>query len=112
MRRREAAAGDFLAAASDPCDFDILAACGKLDQLAEAAVKPLGLRTIGEVHRNDRGEMARPFALHKILIVARGDDVPAEDISFIDPIFVEQDLVFAATAETAIEDMIAAFEGL
>lgn len=68
-------------------------------------------RRVGEVDGNDGREMAGPFAFHEILVVAGRDDVAAAEVSFVDPIFIQQDVVFAGAAKAAIQDVIAAFEG-
>jgi len=46
--------------------------------------------------------MPRPLAFHEILIVAGRDDVAPLEVGFVNPILVLQDVVFAATAKTAI----------
>lgn len=54
--------------------------------------------------------MSRPFPLHEVLVIASGDDVASTQVSFIDPIFVMQDMIFAATTEAAVENVVTAFE--
>src|SRR5437660_2974955 len=100
MRRGETASGHLLATAAEPCHFDILPTRAKLNQLTEAAIKQLGLRTLRKIDRNNRWKMAGPFAFHEVLVVARRNNMPALHVCFIDPILIEQHLVFAPAAKT------------
>src|SRR6266704_2711514 len=112
MRRGETAARHFLVASSDPGHPDVLAAGGEFHELTEAAEKNFGLGATGKIDGDDTGKMAGPFAFEEIFVVAGGDDMAAESVGFIYPIFVKQHLVFASAAEAAVQDMVAAFERL
>ena len=110
MRCGEAAASDFLYRTGQPCDDDVLAGGDKFDEVAGAVEQRTGRETSGKINRHDAREMAGPFAFHEILIVARRHNVASAKISFIDPIFVMQDVIFAATTKAAIKNVIATFE--
>src|SRR5690348_5643372 len=101
MRRGKTAAGYFLSSAAGPCDFNVLAARGKFDKLAEPAIKILGIGAMGEADCGDTGKMTGPFPFQKVFIIAGCDDMAAEIVGFINPIFVEQHLVVSSTAEAA-----------
>lgn len=108
----EAAAGDFLAAAAAPGDVEVVTASGKFDELARAIEKRLGIGRASEVDSDHRRKVSRPFAFEEVVVVARGDDVAAHEVGFIDPVLVLQDLVFAAATETAMENVVTAIERL
>src|SRR5947208_17160256 len=99
VRRGEAAASDFLYRTGRPCDDDVLAGGDKFDEVAGAVEQRTGRETSGKINRHDGWEMAGPFAFHEILIVASGDNMASAKVGFVNPIFVEQDMIFAATAE-------------
>lgn len=121
----EAAASDFLDCAGEPCDYDVLAGRNEFDEITGTEVETLRRHDLAapgdisarrnacptsKIDGNDGWEMAWPFPFHEILVVAGGDNVASAKISFINPILVVQDMVFAATTEAAIEDVVAAFE--
>src|SRR5262245_48920951 len=107
----ETAPRNLFSAAADPRNFEVLAGCGKFNKLSETA-KELSRRSReSEVHGNDGRKVSRPLPFMVILTIAGGDDMPTEDVGFINPILVQQHLIFAAAAETAVQNVIAAFEG-
>ena len=108
----KAAAGDFLFCPAAPGDFDVLTAGGEFDEVTASGKENLRLFALGEGGGDDCGKIPGPFALEIILVVAGSDNVPAADVSAIDPILILQDVVFAPTTEAAIEDVIAFFESL
>ncbi len=125
VRRGEAAASDFLYRAGEPRDDDVLAGSDEFDEVARAIEKfvvvgrargpvRIAARAVRsarrKVHRDDGWEMARPFAFHEVLIIASGDDVASANVGFVDPIFVVQDMIFATTTETAVENVVATFQ--
>src|SRR5438105_626178 len=112
MRGGETAAGHFLYSPVQPGHFDVLPARAKLDEITRTIIERLPIIDTGKVHSNNAGKVPRPFAFHEIDIVASGNNMPAPDVGFIDPIFVLQNMVFPATPEAAIEDMIAAIQSL
>jgi hypothetical protein len=112
MRSGETAAGNFLAPATGPGDFDVLAASGEFDQLAEAAKEQFSIRAAGKTNCGDTRKMTRPFAFQKILVVAGSDDVPAEIVSLIDPILVKEHLVVAVATKAAVQNVVASLKGL
>ena len=56
--------------------------------------------------------MTGPFASHEVLVVAGSDNVTAQNIGLINPIFVEQDLIFAPATKTAVQNMVTFFQRL
>ena len=56
--------------------------------------------------------MSGPFASHEVLVVASSDNVTAQDIGLINPILVEQDLIFAPATKTAVQNVVAFFQCL
>src|SRR5262245_36016872 len=105
MRRGKAAAGDFLPPSLKPCHVDILAARCEFYQLSKPAKKDLRLGTSRRLHCDDRGKMTGPFAFQKIFVIARGDNMAAKRVSFVDPVFIQQYLVFAPATEAAVQDV-------
>src|SRR5262249_17583211 len=112
VRGGEAAARYFFSATAKPGDFEVLAAGGEFNHLAKPAEEGFRLIGAGKVDRNDGGEMAGPFTPEEILVVAGSDNMPAQEIGFVNPIFIEENLVFAAAAEAAVEDVVTALERL
>ena len=47
---------------------------------------------------------------HEILVVAGCDDVASAKISFVDPIFVVEDMIFATATKAAIENVITSLQ--
>src|SRR6266481_4585550 len=110
----EAAPSNLLYRASQPCNDYVLAGCDEFDEIARPIEKRLTISTRGgpcKVHRNHAREMSRPLALHEVLIIARGDDMASAQVGFVDPIFVVQDVIFAATTKAAVENVVTAFQG-
>src|SRR5262245_5701878 len=110
MRCGKAAAGDVLLRAARPRDGDVLSASFKLNEISRAAANRFRIVGPGKVYRDDSGKMSGPFALRKILVVARRDDVPAAQIGFVNPVFVKQNVVLAPATEAAIQNVIAALQ--
>src|SRR5262245_36058409 len=110
MRRGEAAAGDALAAAAHPGDFQVLATRSEFDQVPGLVAKLVWPLEGREVDRDDGGEMAGPFAAQEVLVVAGGDQVAAFDVGLVYPVFVVEHLIFTAATKTAVENMIAALQ--
>src|SRR5262245_23337892 len=108
----EAAAGHFFASATEPGHIEILAAGGELDKVAQPTKEEFRLIALSKIHSNNRWEMPGPFTLHEVLVIAGRNDVAALDVSLVDPILVEQHLVLARTTEAAVQDMVAALDGL
>src|SRR6186713_3068751 len=111
MRRGKTAAGDLFVRATQPSHSDVLAAGFKFHQMAVATANQLRRFSAREVHGDDRGEMPGPLAAGEIQIVARGHNVPPSNVGFVNPVLVEQYVVLAPAAETAIQNVISPLQG-
>src|SRR5262245_44633219 len=56
--------------------------------------------------------MAGPFAPGKITVIAGGHNMTPPDVSLIDPILVEQNLIFPPAPKAAVQHMVTAIQGL
>ena len=108
MRGCEAAASDLATAVIAPAHIKVHAISHEFDQRPGPVKQSLGRLASNKIYRDDAWEMGRPFSFGTINVIARGDNVTSGQISGINPILVEEDVVFAAAPEAAIEYVITA----
>ena len=108
----KAAAGNLLGLALSPSHLEVLSLGQEFDQGSGSVVEGVGRGRPGEPDGDDGGEVTGPFAPGEIDVVTGGHDVALSEVGLIDPILVGQDMVFAGAAEAAMEDVVAAVEGL
>src|ERR1700746_4228047 len=111
MRGSKAASAKAPSPLALPGRFKVRAARDELNQVTGLIVEVLLIFYFALIYGNHRLEIARPFRLREIFVVARRHNVNALQVGAVDPGLILVNMIGDTATEATIQDMVIPLNG-
>ena len=95
-----------------PGQGDIYTSRSEFDEMAWLIEERVVFIEASHVGGHNTGKVTGPFRRSEVVVITRRNDVDTLEVGFVDPLLILEDVFRQSTAETAIENMIAAIDRL